>query len=538
VTPLTGGEDVYLRPDVVMQPLVDRWYAWSHLVPPCTLALNHLERHLRIMDSYVDAPEVHAAAAADPMMAGGPFIDLDGERSDDVKALAEHIRRRRAGLLALGPALRDLSELLATNARGYSLDSLYAEVPPVLRGYVELFYDVEDRAGFRLLEPLLYAGPHGDADAQSVAVFAVDEEARPFVLSTPSLDGEDRVHLDLPFASPEVDHIARLRTRPRPWGEVAELLDDGVGDRSDCVRGLVTTTPPRSPEPYTGPGLRWRYFGHACVLVEAGGVSVLTDPLVAYGGGGSVPRYTLDDLPETVDALLITHAHQDHTMLETLLQLRHRARLVVVPRSGGGSLQDPSLALLLRQVGFEHVVEVDTFDDIDLGPLVVRPMPFFGEHSDLDIRSKTTYVVEAAGRRLFFASDTCNVEPAAYRHVRDHLGDVDTVFLGMECSGAPLDWLYGPLLMSAPTAESRRMARSRTLSGSDSPRAIELVRALGASRAFVYSMGQEPWLRYLLALAYEPDSRPIVESDRFVAWCHDHGIESRRLFGRHEVCLP
>lgn len=531
-----NGDLLYLKPNVVIQPLVDRWYAWSHLIPPATLGLNHLDRHLRIMDSYVDAPQVHAAAVRDPGMAGGPFIDLDGQRVEEIKALADQIRERREGLLEFGRALRQLSGMLAEKATGYSLDPLYAQVHPLLRGYVELSYDVQHRANFRLFEPLLYASRHFDPSAQSLMLYEIHGDERPFVLSTPALEGEGRVHVDVPFSSPTVDIVARLKWRPLPFTDVRDMLE--LDDRSAAqFSAFLTPTPPPRGHPYDGPGVRWRYFGHGCVLVEAGGVSVLTDPLMAYAHNGAVERFTFHDLPDAIDCLLISHAHQDHTMLETLLQLRHRTRLIAVPRSSGGALQDPSLKLLLEQVGFRNVIEVQELDEIDLGSLVVRAVPFMGEHADLDIRGKTTYVVEAGRHRIFFGADTCNVEPLLYQHVRDVIGKVDTVFLGMECDGAPLNWLYGPLVMAPKTPESRRMEESRRLSGSDAQRAIDLVRTLGGERAFVYSMGQEPWLKYLLSLEYEPDSLPIVESDRLIAWCRESGIESERLFGKKEVCL-
>lgn len=533
---MTATQTLALKPNVVIQPLIDRWYAWSHLVPPATLALNHLERHLRIMDSYVQAPELHAAAVEDPAMLGGPFLDLEGKRTEDVKALAEHIRRRCAGLLEVAQALKDLSSMLRENARGYCLDPLYDRVPRPLRGFVELVYDLEHRPGFRLIEPLVYQSPYYDESSQGLALFEVRGDDRPFVLSTPSLNGSDRLHLDVPFASHQVDALAQLKWEPQPLAHIREEL----GLDADVACGLtsfLTASPPPPASCYDGPGMRWRYFGHGCVLVERRGTSVLTDPVVAYAPSASVPRYTFHDLPETIDCLLITHAHQDHTMLETLLQLRHRARTVVVPRSSGGSLQDPSLKLLLRQVGFRHVIEVEELDEIDLGPLIVRAVPFVGEHADLDIRAKTTYLVEGGGRRLYFGADTCNVEPHVYRIVRDAVGPVDTIFLGMECDGAPLDWLYGPLLMAPKERESWRMKQSRRLSGSDATKAVEMVRTLGARQAFVYSMGQEPWLKYLLSLQYEPDSLPIIESDKFVSWCRTSGIESERLFGQREMCV-
>ena len=42
---------LYLRQNIQTEPLVDYWYAWSHLIPPATGARNLTERHLKIMDS-------------------------------------------------------------------------------------------------------------------------------------------------------------------------------------------------------------------------------------------------------------------------------------------------------------------------------------------------------------------------------------------------------------------------------------------------------------------------------------------------------
>jgi L-ascorbate metabolism protein UlaG (beta-lactamase superfamily) len=92
------------------------------------------------------------------------------------------------------------------------------------------------------------------------------------------------------------------------------------------LRTLFTQQPPAPYEPYGGTGVRWRYFGHACILVENGDVSLLLDPVLSYTYESTISRYTYDDLPEMIDYVLITHNHQDHILFETLLQLRHRIR--------------------------------------------------------------------------------------------------------------------------------------------------------------------------------------------------------------------
>ncbi len=61
-----------------------RWYAWPHLISPATAARNLTERHFKIMDSYVSAPQVHGSAVRNPKMMGGPFIDYDGKRVDHI----------------------------------------------------------------------------------------------------------------------------------------------------------------------------------------------------------------------------------------------------------------------------------------------------------------------------------------------------------------------------------------------------------------------------------------------------------------------
>jgi L-ascorbate metabolism protein UlaG (beta-lactamase superfamily) len=162
-------------------------------------------------------------------------------------------------------------------------------------------------------------------------------------------------------------------------------------------------------------------------------------------------------------------------------------------------------------------------------------VPFMGEHGDLAIRTKTGYLVELAGRSILMVADSNNLEPRLYEHVRALCGDVDVLFVGMECDGGPLSWLYGPLL-TRPL--SRTMDQSRRFDGSDGERAMALVDGLRPSQVYVYAMGQEPWLTYLTSLVYTEASRPIVESDALIARCRARGLTAERLFGCRTLRLP
>jgi len=534
---------LYLRPNVQAEPVFDQWYAWSHLIPPAPAARNVTERHFKIMDSYVHAPQVHANAVKNPRLLGGPFIDLDGKRTDEIGSLKDETRSRRPQLIELSSAISSLDELLRAKAKGFSLADLYEKTPAALKGYVELAYDLNNNPRFRLLEPLLYKSRFYDPSAQGMMLSLTAGDERPFVLSTPRLPSRTVLQLRRPFADQAIDDLFSLKTTPRPWTAIRDALD--IPEESEATaRSFFTTEPPPTCAPYSGPGVRWRYFGHACVLVEARGVSILFDPLLSYEYDSKTPRYTYKELPESIDYVAITHNHQDHVVFETLLQLRHKVKCVIVPPSGGGELQDPSLKLILRQIGFTNVIELDEMENLAFENAAfknaavkggsITALPFLGEHSDLGIRCKTAYLVRIGDNSLLFAADSCNMEPGLYKHIHDEVGDVDVVFLGMECEGAPLSWLYGPLL-TKPI--ERGMDESRRLNGSNFKQAADLVRRFNSRSAYVYAMGQEPWLGYLMSLKYNEQSRQIIESNLLIEECGRNGVICERLFARKEVVI-
>ena len=87
-------------------------------------------------------------------------------------------------------------------------------------------------------------------------------------------------------------------------------------------------------------------------------------------------------------------------------------------------------------------------------------------------------------------------------------------------------WLYGPLF-TRPV--ERRLALSRRLAGADAERAAEIVRRLGATSAYVYAMGREPWLQHVTATSYDEDSVQLREVAKFVEACTASGIHAAEL---------
>ena len=524
---------VYLRQNALAEPLYNQWYAWPYLVSPMTAPMYVGNLHLRLMESFVANPQVHIAALKNPEMAGGPFLSFDESDVPRVARLIEETRRRSAPLLEFADAVRDLTRTLTTRADGASLAPLYPSVPEPLKGFVELVYDVNNQPAIRFLESLLYRSSCYDEGAQSIDLSVVDQDDRPFVFSTPRLERGDRVRLALPFRAEGLDRVFRMRDEPQALGFAKEALEisgavDGRFER------LFTDQPPRPTTPPDGAGVHVRYFGHACVLLETRGTTILTDPVIGYEHGRGLERFSFADLPDQIDYALITHAHQDHCMLETLLQLRHKVRHIVVPRNNGGGLADPSLKLALEHSGFSNVLEIDELGRIETADGSITSIPFLGEHGDLNIRGKTTYLVRLLGKSFLFCADSNAFEPRLYDHLADVVGDLDAAFIGMECDGAPMSWLYGPLV-TAPLA--RRMDQSRRLDASDCERGMDLVKRLRPRAVFVYAMGSEPWLTYLTSIHYNEQSRPIVQSRALVQQCRALGICAESLFGKKELRL-
>jgi L-ascorbate metabolism protein UlaG (beta-lactamase superfamily) len=359
-----------------------------------------------------------------------------------------------------------------------------------------------------------------------------DNDSRPFVLSTPRLEDTDKVHLNIPFSHKGLDVISKMRRTPGSLNEIKEILK--ISSHMEPVfDSFFTTEAPKVYEKYTGDKVRMRYFGHACILVETKDVSILIDPIISYYGyPREVDRFSDMDLPDSIDYVLITHNHQDHILFETLIPLRHKIKNIVVPRSSNGNLQDPSLKLMFKSIGFDNVIEIDEMDTINFKDCSITGIPFIGEHSDLNIQAKICHHVRVGDFKMIFVADSCNVESKIYKRVQALIGDVDVIFLGMECDGAPLSWLYGPLL-TEPLARDKDS--SRRLAGSNFERGKGLVEAFDAKEVYVYAMGQEPWLEFISSIKYTDESNPIVQSDLLIKDCKANNIIAERLFGEKEI---
>ena len=526
---------VYLAGDTQLEPLWNQWYVCLPMLAPVPAAMLLKKQYLKIMDSYITSPEDHISLSKDSSMVGGPFVTYENDRSSEVRLLRDRTLKDQQHLIEFANAIDTFNDYLIKNTDGYSLIGEYQKIPPILRGYIELTYDMNDHASVRFIEGLLYKSEFYARNKQSICVSKIEKDKRGFVLSTPRLPSDGQLLLNVQFNSENYDFISEMRETPKRFSEVSELFDLSQTEKKDFAKYFVERSSSLNCDNEITNGIRIRYFGHACVLVEYNKIAILTDPFISYQYQTDIPRYTIVDLPKKIDYVLITHGHLDHIVLETLLQIRYKIGTIVVPKSGGTNCADISLKLLLQELGFSNVYELDELEKIVVNKdISINTFPFLGEHHDLMIRTKLAYLVKVNNKKIYFAADSANLDEYMYKHIHEITSDIDYLFLGMECHGAPISWFYGPLF-------SRKLDRdknySRPGSGSDFEQAIKIVAALKAKNVCIYAMGMEPWLSYVLGLAYTENSVQIKESNKLLERCAELGLAAERLFGKKQLII-
>jgi len=147
---------------------------------------------------------------------------------------------------------------------------------------------------------------------------------------------------------------------------------------------------------------RIHYLGHSTLLIETGGVRILTDPVLRSIIGPLVrsgPPPTPDDYRD-VDVVLISHLHLDHLDLASLRLLEGRQR-AFVPRG--------SASIFKRNRIADDLVEVIPGDAHEFGGVVIRAT--HASHSGFRPPTGPTapalgFLIETPSVRIYFAGDT------------------------------------------------------------------------------------------------------------------------------------
>lgn len=181
-------------------------------------------------------------------------------------------------------------------------------------------------------------------------------------------------------------------------------------------------------------GLRATWLGHSTVLLEIGGLRLLTDPVWGQRASPSqlagpkrfqpVP-VTLKQLPP-LDAVLISHDHYDHLCYPTIRALRDTAVPFITSLGVGAHLQawgvDPG-----------RITELDWWESVRLPGSEVEVTAAPSQHfsgrglKDRNATLWSSLVIRSPRHRVFFSGDTGLT--AQYQEVRQRLGPFDLVML-------------------------------------------------------------------------------------------------------------
>lgn len=524
-----------LSSNVRAVPLVNSWFAHPYLISPATFGLYTRYAHLEMLESFIDNPKQHLIASATPALRGGPFIHYTGDPADVARFRDETLARCALSLRA-AEAISAMYQLLLAQAKGSGMQGLYGQIDELIRQGVDLSYDVCKQPGARFIEPVFYQGPLCDTSLQTCVLERASYEPRAFVLSTPQIrPPESSVTIRMPFGDPLWDELyGGSADRDALVQRLTPHLDDPARAAPILAEMLLERRAPADDAAWPHDTVRIRYFGHACVLMQCAGVSILIDPLLSYPGEAKIDHFTFDDLPERIDYVLITHPHQDHIVLETLLRLRHKIDHIVVGRAGGGGLVDISLMHVLQHCGFKRVTELGEYESLTFDGGRILGAPFYGEHAELDIRTKLAYGVELKQTKCLFFADSNPPAPEFYEPLKRLMGHIDCLFLGMECVGAPATWLYGPLLQKMLT---RGEDQSRRLDGCDAAKALAMQQFFDPSHLFIYAMGAEPWLTHITSILYSEEMTQFKEARRVESTLRPQGKSAELLFGKMELHL-
>jgi L-ascorbate metabolism protein UlaG (beta-lactamase superfamily) len=142
-------------------------------------------------------------------------------------------------------------------------------------------------------------------------------------------------------------------------------------------------------------------LGNACVLVEVGDATVLTDPFVNPSPGISdVPMLRPDELP-ALTAIIGSHWAQDHWEIDSFSSYRYRESTPVY-------VSDPSMAERAVSAGFTTVEVLGWGDRRDLTDIVA--LEAIIEHVAADGMRTNNYGIVGPDARVFYGGEVLDID--------------------------------------------------------------------------------------------------------------------------------
>jgi L-ascorbate metabolism protein UlaG (beta-lactamase superfamily) len=273
-------------------------------------------------------------------------------------------------------------------------------------------------------------GLNGSVQEDLVCPDSVD--TRPAVLR---VDRPNSRPVKMVLPAPVVSDLASWfgewqRDAATPASEPARQLWEALSDL-DCFG------PARQPSKLRGVAT---FIGHATVLLRGPRTTILIDPFLLPREAGFPASYQpLTHGDFAPDAILVTHSHQDHFHIDSLLRIG-KDTPIFVPEVQRESALAVDMVYRLRELGFSRVQSLRWHEETTIGDFRVITLPLYGEQPTTDavlspeIRNVgNNYIMEGEGRRYAFIADAG----------QDHLGDVRSLATAAFERYGPVDVLFG-----------------------------------------------------------------------------------------------
>ena len=183
-------------------------------------------------------------------------------------------------------------------------------------------------------------------------------------------------------------------------------------------------------------GIRVSYVGHATVLLQVGGINILTDPVwseraspVAWLGPKRVvdPGIKFDELPK-IDLVLISHNHYDHMDKKTIIDLVKRDDPAFVVPLGNDTILK-SFAPDIK------IMALDWFEAVEYESLNINVVPALHWSSRwMADRNKALwggFVIETTAGNIYFSGDTGFKSGKVYDIIREKFSSMKLSLIAM-----------------------------------------------------------------------------------------------------------
>jgi L-ascorbate metabolism protein UlaG (beta-lactamase superfamily) len=279
--------------------------------------------------------------------------------------------------------------------------------------------------------------------------------------------------------APSGPRLQRIRHSPNySGGSFQNLVPTTVARKDTSILKMLkeyrnrpaNTAPPR-PIPHVSTDLRSLpddqativWFGHSSYLLKIDKTHILVDPV--FSGNASpvsffakafagTNTYGVDDLPATIEAVLLTHDHYDHLDYKTILRLKDRTKHFYTSLGVGAHLE-------FWGIEPGRITELDWWESCNIGDMNLTAAParhFSGRSLKRGGAIWSSFVLKTPGYNLFLGGDSGYEEH--FKAIGERFGPFDLAIL--ECGQYGQNWPYIHM-MPEQTVTAAQDLRATTL---------------------------------------------------------------------------